>query len=610
MNMNGDVRPGAAALLEVRDLVVDYPLPRRIFGRRRAHRAVDHVSFDIAAGETLGLVGESGSGKSTIGRAILGLLRPAAGTITFDGVELTAAPAAELRRLRPDIQVVFQNPYASLNPALTIGDAIGEPIHVHQGLAGQRLADAVSDLLRLVGLDPAMAARYPRAFSGGQRQRIAVARAMALHPRLLIADEPVSALDVSTRGQIINLLEDLSHDMGLADLFIGHDLAVVRHISDRIAVLYRGQLVELGPADEVADRPHHPYTQKLVAAVPVPDPAEQARRRAARPVAVSSGGPDEGCPFAPRCPHRMDRCVVENPAPRLVDRSVVRCHLYPETTAAALAPPNARRLAGVVPEITVVATSEQAGVLAATRLLDRLAAADPERSFFFACPAGRTPMTTYAALGRLASERGADLSRLVIAMIDEYVVEGVDGFVVCDPGAHYSCRRQLSEGLLRVVNARLPPGRRVNTESILLPDPSDPGGFDELIEAAGGIDVFLLATGATDGHVAFNPPGTALDSDTRVVALARSTRRDNMATFPGFERIDDVPAFGVTVGLRTITRSRETMLMVLGEDKAEAYARLVRCDGFDPAWPASVIFECAAPWIIVDTAAAGTRRDS
>jgi peptide/nickel transport system ATP-binding protein len=277
-----------AALLEVRDLVVDYPLPRRMFRRRRVHRAVDHVSFDIAPGETLGLVGESGSGKSTIGRAILGLLRPASGTITFDGVELTTAPAPLLRRLRPDIQVVFQNPYASLNPALTIGDAIGEPIHVHKGLSGQELDDAVADLLRLVGLDPAMAGRYPRAFSGGQRQRIAVARAMALRPRLLIADEPVSALDVSTRGQIVNLLEDLSTDMGLADLFIGHDLAVVRHISDRIAVLYRGQLVELGPADDVADHPRHPYTQKLVDAVPVPDPREQARRRSARPRAVST----------------------------------------------------------------------------------------------------------------------------------------------------------------------------------------------------------------------------------------------------------------------------------------------------------------------------------
>jgi glucosamine-6-phosphate deaminase len=294
----------------------------------------------------------------------------------------------------------------------------------------------------------------------------------------------------------------------------------------------------------------------------------------------------------------------------VVDRSVVRCHLYPETTAAAIAPVNVVRVAPALPEITVVATGEQAGVLAANRLLDRLAAADPERSFLFACPAGRTPTTTYAALGQLASERGADLSRLVIAMIDEYVVEGADGFAVCDPSAHYSCRRQLSDGLLRVVNSRLPPGRRVRADNILLPDPSDPGAFDERIEAAGGIDVFLLASGATDGHVAFNPPGTALDSGTRVVALATSTRHDNMATFPEFERLDDVPAFGVTVGLRTITRSRETILMVLGEEKAAAYSRLLQCRGFDPTWPASVIFECPAAWIIADAAAASAPHDS
>ncbi len=592
-----------APLLQVRDLTVDYPLPRAAFGRRRLHRAVDGVSFEIEARETLGLVGESGSGKSTIGRAILGLVRPTAGSITFDGVELTTAPPDVLRRLRPAMQVVFQNPYASLNPALTVGDAIGEAVRVHHGVRGRQLEETVATVMRQVGLDPALARRYPRAFSGGQRQRIAVARAIALRPRLLIADEPVSALDVSTRGQILNLLEDLGQELGLADLFIGHDLAVVRHISDRIAVLYHGQLVEEGPADLVADEPLHPYTQRLVAAVPVADPGAQASRRAARRTVDVLDGPAVGCPFAPRCPERMARCLDEDPAPRRVGVRTVRCHLYPVGDAAVPASPATVRRRRPVP-VTVADDAEAAGRLVAALILDRVAAAG-ERDFLLACPAGRTPVSTYAALGDLAARRGADLSRVVVVMVDEYLVDGPGGPVPCSPTAHYSCRRHLTEHLLDGVNDRLPDDRRMPAERLLAPDPADPAAFDALLERAGGVDLYLLASGASDGHVAFNPPGTTLDAGTRVVTLPDSTRQDNLRTFPGFAGIDDVPRRGVTIGLGTITRARETVLVLLGADKAAAYGHVTATDRFDPSWPATVIHECPNASVVADRAAAG-----
>jgi oligopeptide/dipeptide ABC transporter ATP-binding protein len=322
-------------VLSVRDLSVEFALPRRGWRRRRERLvAVDGVSFDIGHAETLGLVGESGSGKSTIGRAILGLVEPRAGSVIFEGTELTTAAADVRRRLRPLVQVVFQNPYASLNPALRVGDAIGEPLHVHRGLRDTELADAVSRLLSQVGLDPSASRRYPAAFSGGQRQRIAIARAIALRPHLLIADEAVSALDVSTRGQVINLLDDLTDELGMACLFIGHDLAVVRHASDRIAVMYRGRLVEIGPADEVADRPRHPYTQNLVASVPVPDPARQAERRALRErlsVSVTGEQSTGGCVFVDRCPQRMAVCAEVTPVPVLTGSTSVSCHLYGPT---------------------------------------------------------------------------------------------------------------------------------------------------------------------------------------------------------------------------------------------------------------------------------------
>jgi glucosamine-6-phosphate deaminase len=375
---------------------------------------------------------------------------------------------------------------------------------------------------------------------------------------------------VSTRGQILNLLDDLRHDLGLADLFIGHDLGVVRHISDRIAVLYRGEIVEVGPAEQVADDPQHPYTQRLVAAVPVADPDAQAARRAQRrsiAAAMATLGD------------------ASKPAHRRNGRAPLR----------------------TVPT-TIVATNQAAGVLAAERILDRLAATDASREFLLACPAGRSPLSTYRALGRFAGERGQDLSRVVIAMIDEYVIETDDGYELCDPSAHYSCRRHVFEDLLRLVNTNVTPRHRVRAERVLVPDPRDPDEFDARIADAGGVDLFLLASGASDGHVAFNPPSTPLDSRTRVVALADSTRRDNLATFPEFASLDEVPSLGVTVGLKTITEAHEAVLLLLGPDKAAAYERLLRCDAFDPEWPASVVYACRAASVIVDQAASGPAR--
>jgi ABC-type oligopeptide transport system ATPase subunit len=295
-------------LLEVRNLSVVFPGRRRLLGRRSpAVRALDDVSLAIAPGETLGLVGESGSGKTTLGRAVLGLVRPTAGSITFLGRSLTGRTPAIPRQLRPDLQVVFQNPYSSLNPALRVVDIIGEPLAFHRKLRDRALGDAVDHLLRRVGIPPEYRHRFPDQFSGGQRQRIAIARAIALEPKLIICDEATSGLDVSTRNQIIGLLEDLREQLGIAYLFIGHDLALVRHISHRIAVMYGGRAVETGDADQVCDSPRHPYTARLISAIPVPDPEEQAARRRSRSRASSSisaaGGAvtEDGRPLRGRC---------------------------------------------------------------------------------------------------------------------------------------------------------------------------------------------------------------------------------------------------------------------------------------------------------------------
>jgi len=303
-------------LLEVEALVKQFPLRRGLLRRRAGLvRAVDRVSLAVERGECLALVGESGSGKTTLGRCMIRLIEPTAGAVRFDGEDLLALSGAELRRRRRRFQMIFQDPNGSLDPRQRVGRSVGEPLEIHTSLGrGERQA-AVAELLETVGLAPALAARYPHQLSGGQRQRVGIARALATRPELVIADEPISALDVSVRAQILNLLADLRERFGLTLLLIAHDLAVVRQVADRVAVLYMGKLVELAPAAELFERPRHPYTAGLLAAVPRPDPARRGR---ARPLL---GGdppsllqPPAGCPFHPRCPSAAARCAVEEPA--------------------------------------------------------------------------------------------------------------------------------------------------------------------------------------------------------------------------------------------------------------------------------------------------------
>jgi peptide/nickel transport system ATP-binding protein len=311
-------------LVKVEDLTVHFDVGRTGFwGQKRLIvHAVEEISFEIYPGETLGLVGESGSGKSTTGRAILRRIPIVTGRIFFKGQEITGVDGNELRRLRRHMQLVFQDPYASLNPRRRIVDIVAEPLIVH-GLARnlKDAADKVADLLSLVGLPPDAGGRYPHAFSGGQRQRIGIARALALNPEFIVADEPVSALDVSIRAQVVNLMQDLQKEFGLAYLFIAHDLAVVRHISHRIAIMYAGKIVEMAGRDAIYEKPIHPYTEALLSAVPVPDPkVQRSRRRIAHAGEVPNPlEPPPGCRYQTRCPYVSDRCKQE--APHLAERS-------------------------------------------------------------------------------------------------------------------------------------------------------------------------------------------------------------------------------------------------------------------------------------------------
>jgi peptide/nickel transport system ATP-binding protein len=337
------VAPAAReVLLDARGLVKHFPVGGGGLRRARGQlRAVDGVDISIAAGETLGLVGESGSGKSTVARLVLGLLPATAGTVTVDGEDVLRLKGAALRRARRNMQIVFQDPYTSLDPRATVGDSVGEPLEIHEGLRGRERDKRVAELLGLVGLGGHVLGRYPHEFSGGQRQRIAVARALALNPRLLVCDEPVSSLDVSTQSQVINLLSDLQAQLGLTYLFIAHDLSVVRHISDRIAVMYLGRIVEVGPTAEVALRPRHPYTEALVSAIPVPDPnVQRTRKRIVLEGDIPSpADPPPGCRFHTRCAYAMDVCRVEDPpAYEAAGGTTVNCHLHTSGPALAGAP--------------------------------------------------------------------------------------------------------------------------------------------------------------------------------------------------------------------------------------------------------------------------------
>ena len=324
----------AETVLEVRDLKVHFPVMAGAVMRRQVGsvKAVDGVSFAVRRGETLGLVGESGCGKSTTGLAVLRMIDITAGQVVFEGQDITGLDRNRMRPIRRRMQMVYQDPFGSLNPRMKVSEIVGEPLEVH-GLAGDRAAwrKRVADLLDMVGLLPDMADRYPHEFSGGQRQRIGIARALALEPSLIICDEPVSALDVSIQAQVVNLFQELQERLGLTYIFIAHDLAVVRHISHRIAVMYLGRIVEIASRGELYARPLHPYTQALLAAIPIPDPEIEATR----PQQIITGEvpsamrPPPGCRFHTRCPQAMESCKsVDPPLRTMADGRAVACHLY------------------------------------------------------------------------------------------------------------------------------------------------------------------------------------------------------------------------------------------------------------------------------------------
>lgn len=320
----------AEVILSVKGLKKHFPIMKGLFRKQVGSvRAVDGVSFDIVKGETLGLVGESGSGKSTAGRVILQLTQATEGNIEFEGVELTELSTNEMRALRPRMQMIFQDPHASLNPRMTVASIIGEPLTEHNKARGDARTERIGELLRLVGLQPQHANRYPHEFSGGQRQRIGIARAIALNPDFIVADEPIAALDVSIQAQVVNLMEDLQDKLGLTYLFISHDLSMIRHIADRVAVMYLGKIMELANVDRMYNNPQHPYTQALLSAVPVPDPVIEAKRERVilEGDIPSPANPPPGCPFNTRCPIAVERCVAEEPEWREIEPDHwVACH--------------------------------------------------------------------------------------------------------------------------------------------------------------------------------------------------------------------------------------------------------------------------------------------
>ena len=318
-------------ILKVTDLKTYFDVTKGLFAPKQIVKAVDGVSFEVKEGQTFGLVGESGCGKSTLGRTIVKLYEPESGTIEFDGNDISKIHGKELKAFRKDMQMIFQDPYASLNPRMTVGEIIKEPMIIHNIFAtDQEREDRVVELLKIVGLKPDHIRRYPSEFSGGQRQRIGIARALAVNPRFIVCDEPISALDVSIQAQIINLLEDIQKEMNLSYLFIAHDISMVKHISDQIGVMYLGHIVESGPSADVYHRPLHPYTSALLSAIPISDPktAKSKNRIILEGEIPSPINPPAGCPFATRCPKATERCAKEQPQQIQVGTRLVSCFLY------------------------------------------------------------------------------------------------------------------------------------------------------------------------------------------------------------------------------------------------------------------------------------------
>lgn len=332
-----DISP-KAALVQVRDLKMYFPIYSGVFRRHTGDvKAVDGISFDIVQGETLGLVGESGCGKSTVGRALLRLYEPTAGSVKIGGVDVAHLDPEALRKTRPQMQMVFQDPQASLNPRMTVADIVGEPLNEHTDWDNQKKLARIYELMDAVGLNRKFANRYPHEFSGGQRQRIGIARALALKPKFIVCDEPIAALDVSIQAQVVNLLEDLQEEFGLTYLFISHDLSMVRHIADRVAVMYLGRIAELSPRDALYARPLHPYAEALLSAVPEPDPslARTRERIILKGDVPSPANPPKGCNFCTRCPRVMEICRQVKPELAEVEPGRhVACHLYSHTNAA------------------------------------------------------------------------------------------------------------------------------------------------------------------------------------------------------------------------------------------------------------------------------------